>query len=192
MEKLTGPEDHMVPLPNAFIGVGDAYAVANITAFWAAHGRPWSLLPSADTSFRDLAAGPIILIGSFSNPWTAKLADSLRFVFVEGPPNRLVDRAHPQGGWTIQVSPQWTTSEEYAVISKFQSPDTGETIISLAGATNFGTEAAGNFLTNSDMLSAGFRDAPKDWRTKNFQIVLHVKVQGMAPEQPTVVAKYFW
>jgi hypothetical protein len=156
------------------------------------HSKPWDLLSSTDTSFRDLTTGPIILIGSYSNLWTSKLADSLRFVFVQGPPNRLVDRAHPKAGWTIQVSPEWTTTEDYAVISKFQSTDTGETIISLAGASNFGTEAAGMFLINPDMLASAFRDAPKNWRNMNFQIVLHVKVVGNTPEQPTVVAKYFW
>jgi hypothetical protein len=191
-DALNGPSDHMVSLPNAFIGVGDAYALANVTSFLSSHGKAWSLLPSSDTSFRDLAAGPTILIGAFSNPWTEKLTENLRFVFVQGPPNRLIDRSRAGAGWTIPVSPQWTSPEDYAVISRFRSPDTGETIISLAGAANFGTEAAGKFLTDPDRLAAAFRNAPKNWRNKNFQIVLHVNVAGNAPEQPAVVAQYFW
>lgn len=186
------PDGQMVALPDAVVGVGDAFALADVTGFLSSEHKPWYLLPSTNTSFRDLNKGPTILIGSFSNPWTRKLLSDLRFVFVEGPPNKLIDRGHPERGWTIKVSENWTAQEDYAVISRFQSPDTGETIISLAGATNFGTEAAGKFLVNSDLLEAALRNAPKNWKNKNFQIVLHLKVQGNAPEQPTVVDEYFW
>lgn len=191
-DTLSGPNDYMVQLPDSVIGVGDAYALSRISGFLESNHKEWDLLPSSNTSFRDLTTGPVVLIGSFSNAWANRLLGNLRYVFVEGPPNRLIDRTDPAKGWTIQVSPQWTASEDYAIVSKFKSLDTGETIIALGGATNFGTEAAGEFLTNPDMLGAAMRQAPKDWRNKNFQIVLHVKVQGGAPEQPTVVARYFW
>jgi hypothetical protein len=191
-EVLSGPKDYMVPLSNAVTGIGDAYALADISGFLGSRNKAWRLLPSSDTSFRSLTTGPVILIGSFSNSWAKRLLGDLRYVFVEGPPSKLVDRAHPANQWTIDVSPEWTLSEDYAIISRFKSPDTGETIIALGGASNFGTEAAGEFLTNSEMLATVMRDAPKDWRTKNFQVVLHVKVQGSAPEPPTVVARYFW
>ena len=191
-DTLTGPNDYMVQLPDSVIGVGDAYALSRISGLLESNHKEWHLLPSSNTSFRDLTTGPVVLIGSFSNAWANRLLGSLRYVFVEGPPNRLIDRTNPAKGWTIQVSPQWTASEDYAVISRFKSPDTGETIIALGGATNFGTEAAGDFLTDPDMLGTAMRNAPKNWQYRNFQIVLHVKVQGGAPEQPTVVARYFW
>lgn len=191
-DTLSGPNDYMVQLPNSVIGVGDAYALSRISGFLESNDKTWHLLPSSNTSFRDLTTGPVVLIGSFSNTWASRLLGSLRYVFVLGPPNRLIDKNAPAKGWTIQVSPQWTASEDYALISRFKSPDTGETIIALGGATNFGTEAAGEFLTNPDMLGAAMRNAPKNWQNMNFQIVLHVKVQGGAPEQPTVVARYFW
>jgi hypothetical protein len=187
-----GPEDHMVPFSNTVIGIGDAYALADITGFLESRSKAWYLLPSNNTPFRDLTTGPVVLIGSFSNQWATRLLGTLRFAFVQGPPNRLVDRNHPAGGWTIQVNPDWTVAKDYALISRFQSPDTGEPIIAVAGATNFGTEAAGKLLTNPDMLAAVLHDAPKDWKSKNFQIVLQVKVQGSTPEQPTVIDKYFW
>lgn len=191
-DTLSGPNDYMVQLPDSVIGVGDAYALSRISGLLESNQKAWHLLPSSNTSFRDLTTGPVVLIGSFSNAWANRLLGSLRYVFVEGPPNRLIDRSDPAKGWTIQVSPQWTASEDYAVISRFKSPDTGETIIALGGATNFGTEAAGKFLADPDMLGAAMMNAPKNWQNKNFQIVLHVKVQGGAPEQPTVVARYFW
>lgn len=187
-----GHDDRMISLSNSVVGVGDAYALAQISGFLGSKGHPWYLLPSTNTSYRELATGPVILIGSFSNVWTDKLANGLRYVFVKGPPNRLVDKFHPNAGWTVRTTPDWTAPEDYAVISRFQSPDTGEWILYIAGATNLGTEAAGNFLVNTDEVAAAMTDAPQGWRTKNLQIVLHVMSQDGVPVRPTVVAKYFW
>lgn len=188
----TGPEDHLVPISNSVIGIGDAYALADMTSFLESRRKAWYLIPSDNTPFRDLTKGPVVLIGASSNQWATRLLGTLRFVFIHGPFNRLVDRNHPSVGWTNQVNPDGTVADDYALISRFQSPDTGDTIIAVAGGTNFGTEAAGGFLTNADLLTAGMRDAPKNWRSENFQIVLHVKVEGSTPAQPTVIAKYFW
>lgn len=62
----------------------------------------------------------------------------------------------------------------------------------MAGINNPGTQAAGEFVANPDMLAAAFRSAPRDRRDKNFQFVLHSKVIGNTPEHPTVIAFYFW
>ena len=41
-------------------------------------------------------------------------------------------------------------------------------------------------------MAEALRGAPPDWRTKNLQLVLHVKVISGAPSSPRVVARYFW
>jgi hypothetical protein len=58
--------------------------------------------------------------------------------------------------------------------------------------TNAGIEAAGEFLTNRDLLASALRDAPQDWQHENFQFVLHTKIIGNTPERPTVVATNYW
>jgi len=62
----------------------------------------------------------------------------------------------------------------------------------VAGINNPETQAAGKFVASPEMLAAALRSAPRDWRDKNFQFVLHSKVIGNIPEHPTVIASYFW
>jgi hypothetical protein len=61
----------------------------------------------------------------------------------------------------------------------------------VAGINNPGMQAAGEFVANPEMLAAALRSAPRDWKGKNFQFVLHSKVIGNTPEHPTVIASYF-
>jgi hypothetical protein len=182
-----------VPLPDAFVGVGDAYALADITQLLSARGKHWHLLAGNDTPSQELKSGPVILIGAFSNPWTLRLTENLRFTYDLDPKNVVRDRMQPDRQWRLQnLSPDWQTSEDFAIVSRFQSPETGEPLIVVAGLTNFGTEAASEFLTSPEMLANALHDAPKDWKGKNFQFVLHTKLIGKTPERPTVLARYFW
>ena len=65
-------------------------------------------------------------------------------------------------------------------------------LVEIAGITQYGTDAAGDLVTNSDLMAEALRDAPQGWQTKNLQFVLHVKVISGAPSSPKVVARYFW
>ncbi len=185
--------NRFVPLPDAFVGVGDAYALADITDVLSSRGKHWHLLAGNETPSQELKSGPVILIGAFSNPWTLRLTENLRFTYDLDPKNVIRDRMQPNRQWRLEnLTPDWQTPEDYAIVSRFVSPETGEPVIVVAGLTNFGTEAAGEFLTSRDILDVAFHDAPKDWRSGNFQFVLHTKLIGKTPERPTVVAKYFW
>ena len=65
-------------------------------------------------------------------------------------------------------------------------------LVEIAGITQYGTDAAGDLVTNPDLMAENLRDAPPDWQKKNLQLVLRVKVISSAPSTPKVVAKYFW
>jgi hypothetical protein len=52
--------------------------------------------------------------------------------------------------------------------------------------------AAGDLVTNSELLAEALHDAPPDWQKKNFALILHVKVISGAPSSPKVVKHYFW
>jgi hypothetical protein len=58
--------------------------------------------------------------------------------------------------------------------------------------TQYGTNAAAELVTNADELAELFHGAPPDWKNKNLQMVLHVKVIAGAPATPKVVATHFW
>lgn len=186
-----GPDDRMVPLPDAFVGTGDAFALADIVKVLSARQKDWQLFEGNSTPSQALLAGPIILIGDHSNRWTPAMMENLRFSFGEG--NQIYDRSNSGVKWSLDhLGPDWKTSEDYAVVSRFISPGTGQPMIVIGGLTNFGTEAAGDFITNQNLLSEALQKAPKGWRRKNFQFVLHTKIIGNTPERPTVVASNFW
>jgi len=188
---LVGPEDRMVPLPDAFVGTGDAFALADIVKLLSGRKKDWQLLAGNSTPSQALLAGPILLIGDHSNRWTPEMMENLRFYFGQG--NQIYDRSRSGVGWSLDhLSPDWKTGEDYAIVSRFTSPGTGQPVIVIGGLTNFGTEAAGVFITSPELLSEALRSAPADWRRKNFQFVLHTKIIGNTPERPTVVASNFW
>jgi hypothetical protein len=185
------PTEPVVPLRDAFVGVGDAYAMADITRFLTSSSKSWRLVAGNEVPSQDLRDGPVILIGAHSNLWTAKLMKELRFSFGEN--NSIVDHFK---GTTIsslpELSPDWQTSEDYALVCRFRSAQTGQPVVILAGLTNYGTQAAGEFVSSPELLKQAFQGAPKNWQEMNFQFVLHTRLIGHTPNPPTVIASHFW
>jgi hypothetical protein len=186
-----GPIDPMVPLKNAFVGVGDAYAMAEVARYLTSVGKTWRMVAGNEVPSQDLRSSPIVLIGAHSNLWTTKLMADLRFSF--GANNTVIDRTKVEPAWSLpSLRPDWQTTEDYAIVSRFRSPQTGQPVIILGGLTNLGTQAAGEFLVSPDLLGTALEKAPKGWQQRNFQFVLHTRIIGLTPERPSVVASYFW
>jgi hypothetical protein len=187
----TGPDDRMIPLPDAFTGIGDAYALADIAKVLSARKKDWNLLAGNSTPSQALRDGPIILIGVHANQWTSNLMDSQHFVF--GATNVIYDRSRQGTAWSLEhLSPDWKTAEDYAIVSRVTISETGQPVMVIAGLTNYGTRAAGEFVTDQTLLAAAMQQAPEDWKHKNFEFVLHTKLIGNTPERPTVIAAHFW
>ena len=180
MDSPVGPGDKMVEMPDAFVGTGDAFALADISKLLSTRGKDWQLIPGNSTPSQTLLAGPIILIGVHANKWTPAMTESLRFYF--GIDNAIYDRSNPNLKWSLDhLSSDWKTNEDYALVSRFINPGSGQPVIVIAGLTNAGTEAAGEFLTNRDLLAEALRNATGDWQHRNFQFVLHTKIIGNTP-----------
>lgn len=194
----TDTKGGFIHVTNTFVGVGDAYALAQISKLLSKRGIDWRLLAANDTPPQDLRTGPAVMIGAFKNQWTSKVGGRMRFMFdASSGVATIVDRSnpnlswkpsHPDGNW--KATDNYT--EDYALVSGFLSPATGEPTITLAGITNYGTQGAADFVTDSELLKQAFKQAPHDWRGKNFQFLLHVEILGNTPGPPTVVAAYFW
>ena len=65
-------------------------------------------------------------------------------------------------------------------------------MISAAGITQYGTRAAGEFLTVDSLLKEALAKAPADWSRKNLQVLLHTTVYKGTPAPPSVVAIHAW
>lgn len=184
------PSGQLVEMPDAYVGVGDAFAMAYVVKFLSIYGKNWELIPSNATPSQTLFAGPIILIGNRSNRWSRGMLENQRFYFGYG--DEICDRSNPAVKWKLpHLTPNWKTDEDFAIVSRFTNPASGQPVIIIAGFTNYGTQAAGDFITNRSLLAEALHSAPLNWRQKNFQFVLHMKILGNTPERPTVIASNF-
>jgi hypothetical protein len=185
------PEDY-VALTDQFVGGGDLIATSRLTSMLTRLGRPYRLKVGNDVSFADLRSGPAILVGYSYTRWQ-EISNQMRY-FIDGirRPIGILDNGQPTS-WALPNLPRdRRTSEDYAIVSRVFHPDTHAMLVELAGITQYGTDAAGDLVTNPDLMAEALRGAPPDWRTKNMQFVLHVKVIAGAPTSPQVVARHFW
>jgi hypothetical protein len=190
----TGPDrpEDFVALTDQFVGGGDLIATARLTSMLTRLRRPYRLKVGNDVSFADLRSGPAILVGYSYTRWK-EISSQMRY-FIDGirRPIGILDNGQPTP-WVLPNLPRdRRTSEDYALVSRVFHPDTHAMLVELAGITQYGTDAASDLVTNPDLMAEALRGAPADWRTKNMQFVLHLKVIAGAPASPQVVARHFW
>jgi hypothetical protein len=187
--------EDIVPVPDQFVGVGDAAAGFRIGTSLEALGKKAQLRTGNDVSFADLKSSPIVLIGAYSNRWTMQLTRDLRYSFVWLADDRKVvsDRMSPGRWWAPPSMPaDGRVTEDYAIVSRIFHSESGQVLILAAGITQFGSQAAGEFLTNPQLLGQALRKAPPNWQRMNMQAVLKTRVLASAPGPAEVVATYFW
>lgn len=184
----------IVPVRDQYVGVGDARTAAQLSALFATMQKPHQIRFGNDISFADLRNAPAVLIGAFSNRWTMQMTDELRFVFeVRAGVKGVRDRFVRDKKWELpNIAADGRTPEDYAIVSRVFDSKTGELLISAAGITQYGTQAAGEFLTDTTRIEEAVRSAPSDWPKRNMQVLLHTKVVGQTPGPPGVVAAHFW
>ena len=192
LRKFKGEE--FVPVTDTFLTIGDASTTSQVSSLFTARHRTYDLRFGSDLSFGDLHGASAVLIGAFNNSWTLNTTDNLRFVFDSGdsPEMHVRDRMDSSRSWWPNFSAERKFSEDYAIVSRVLDPNTGTALVTIAGLDHTGTRAAGDFVTNPQLLAAFVKDAPKDWSKKNLQVVLHTNVLNGIPESPTIVATHYW
>jgi hypothetical protein len=185
------PQDYTA-LPDQFVGGGDLLATSRLTAMLTRLKRPYNVRVGNDVAFADLRNGPAILVGYSYTRWR-DISSQMRY-FIDGTrrPIAITDNGKPTQ-WALSDLPRDRhTSEDYAIVSRVFHPDTHAMLVEIAGILQYGTEAAGELVTNPDLMAEALRDAPPGWQSKNMQLILHVKVISGAPTSPKVVKTYFW
>jgi hypothetical protein len=161
-------------------------------------GKQADLRGERTVSLADLRGKPCILIGAFDNSWTLSLAGELRFYFDEDPQRHaqtIRDRRNPKHrAWELLEAwpPTSNIKTDYALVTRVVNRTTEKTVVTIAGISQYGTEAAAEFVTNPDYFKQALTDAPRDWYRKNIQVVLSTRVISQTSGPPTVVATYFW
>jgi hypothetical protein len=192
LKNLKGED--FVPVKDTYLTVGDASAASQISGLLTSRRHPYDLRFGSDLSFGDLRRGSAVLIGAFNNSWTLSMTDSLRFVFDSGngADKHIQDRFDATRSWWPKFSADGKVTEDYAIVSRILDSKTGSVLVTIAGVNHSGTQAAGDFATNPQLIADFVKHAPKDWNKKNLQIVLHTNVANNVPTLPTVVEAYYW
>lgn len=199
IEVLTGPPDaaiqlrEVVPIKDQYIGLGSAHAISSVAALLAVEKKRYTIRFGGDFSFQDIRHAPAVLVGAYANRWTLQLTDDYRFVLSdrEGAPE-ILDRRSGKLWRLKDLQPNGKTPEDYTIVSRLFHPKTGKLVIALAGITQYGTQAAGEFVTDPEILGEALRGAPADWERRNAQFLLHVPIVEGVPGRPEVVEKHFW
>jgi hypothetical protein len=177
------------------VAIGDAVAIARIAALFQEHRRTYQIREHNLTTFADLRASPVVLIGMFSNTWTLQLGSDFRFVGrIEGDGHHvgIFDRQASDRAWRLpRPWPSLKVSRDYALVSRVVNPATGTSVITAAGLTPFGTAAAGEFITSPAHLERALADVA-NWWSRSLQIVLETDVIDGAASAPRVVATHVW
>lgn len=143
------------------------------------------------SSLRDT---PSVILGGFNNEWTARLLPQARFSFDGTGTLRFIrDRLHPDGTqWNFDTKVPDRRAKDLIIITRVSDSPTGRAAVFAGGFSNWGTEAAVEFLAVPSHLEAALAGAPKHWEAKNLQIVLETIVVNAEAGVPRLLATHFW
>jgi hypothetical protein len=178
----------------------DAVTIARVVGTLEASGKKVLIRRESASSFSDLREGPVVLIGAFNNEWSLRLTHRLRYSLALDAENHLIyikDSKNPSlRNWSWRtdqstdhrVGPGSPVFKDYALISRIRNSETGHVVVVIGGLYTYGTEAAGEFLTDQQLLQAIAKAVGSDSAHQNLQIVLETTVTDETPGPPRVVA----
>jgi hypothetical protein len=187
------------PTAQGSVPLADAVTMARLYSALQAHGNRVVVRPGSSIAFSDLREGPVVLIGAFNNPWSLRLIGKLRFSLALDDSRQLIyirDSRNPDARtWS------WGTHQpvsnvggagtpvlhDFALISRVRSPETGHFMVVVGGLFVYGTQAAGEFLSDPEALKALNKVTSMD-SNKSLQIVLETTVTDATPGPARVVA----
>lgn len=157
-------------------------------------GKPTELKIGNDYGWDDLRHAPAVIVGAFSNYSTIRITSGLHFMFSDkSEPFCIREQGGAKRAWYVVSDPYTTVvSTDYGLVTRLVNSSTGQFVVSVAGLTAPGSEAAAEMAGSSDDLTRALHDAPPDWSRKNLQIVVKTTVNDGVAGPPQVVAVYVW
>ncbi|HKQ85158.1 MAG TPA: hypothetical protein VJS43_00160 [Candidatus Acidoferrales bacterium] len=183
-----------VPFRRDKVSFGDSMAVASVAGLLGSQRKEFWVRHTEDMKLDDLREGPVVLVGAFSNQWALQLGNALRYSFArEGDTFYIRDAVSPSSRqWVETENDGKPPSVDYALISRVLDPTTGSIVITAAGIRQYGTQSAGECITDANCFEQAEKVAPGDWANANIQIVLETTVIGENPGKAKVVAARVW
>jgi|HubBroStandDraft_1064217.scaffolds.fasta_scaffold02949_4 hypothetical protein len=178
----------------------DTVTIARVVGILQSRQKEVIFRPESKSSFSDLRQNPAVLIGAFNNEWSLRLTQHLRYTLALDPDRHLIyirDARRPSArdwSWPTderirdQGSLEGPALQDYALISRIWDSKTGNVVVVIGGLYTYGTEAAGEALTNAKMMNAISKSAPLGDSHRNIQIVLSTTVTDGTPGPPRLLA----
>jgi len=175
-----------------FVSMQIASAIVQLSGLLERSGNAPHLESSATTPLTELREHSVILLGGYNNQWTMRLVEPLRFHFVTGPDEVIVDRMQPQAHWMRDSSLPYSSADDYALLARFRDASTDGWVVVLAGLGRNGTEAAAQFATSPHYMQLLRQQIGKSFSNHNVEVVLKVNVVDGKTGAPSVMAVHVW
>lgn len=190
-ETLSGRD--IVAIPDQYIGLGSAHATARIVSFLASRGKEADIRFGDDISFTDLRQAPAVLV-SFANRWVFDMSRNLPLAPELGPDgkSRIVHRETGQRWELPNLQDNGRTDEDYILVTRNLASESGQGVLVVAGLTQYGSQAAGEIVTNPALLRGALASAKPGWQRRNLQMLFHVRVVNHTPGPPKLIAIHEW
>jgi hypothetical protein len=185
-EHTTGPYHH--------VSLGTAIALANVAGMLRQYGRNYEVKEDTETTLTDLRSRPLILIGATNNAWTMRLVNPLRYRFLRNTVVQLQDTQNLKNTeWAIDFSKPYTSvPHDYGLVARFWNSTTEGPVIVVAGVGPYGTEAASEYIANSEHLEELAQKLPTGWENRNFEVVLKTDIIDSKAGPPAMMAQTLW
>jgi hypothetical protein len=199
-----GASSTVTPVPSSdssqTVPFADTVTIAHVVGALEARNKQVLIRRGSSSSFSDLREGAVVLIGAFNNEWSLRLTRQLRYSLAMDADRHLIyirDAKNPASrnwSWATNQSPEPVTGanspklQDFALISRIRDSETGHVVVVIGGLYTYGTEAAGEFLTDPDLMQAIATQVRAGEGGKNLQIVLGTAVTDGTPGPPRVLA----
>jgi hypothetical protein len=199
-----GTSSTVTPVPSSdssqTVPFADTVTIARVVGALEARNKQVLIRRGSSSSFSDLREGAVVLIGAFNNEWSLRLTRQLRYSLAMDADRHLVyirDAKNPASrnwSWATNQPPEPVTGansprlQDFALISRIRDSETGHVVVVIGGLYTYGTEAAGEFLTNPELLEAVATQARASGGSENLQIILGTTVTDGTPGPPRVLA----
>ncbi len=201
---VEGNGSPITPVPSSDLSqtvpFGDTVTIARVVGALEARNKQVLIRRGNSSTFSDLREGAVVLIGAFNNEWSLRLTRQLRYTLALDPDQHLIyirDAKNPSSrawSWATNQPPVPVTGanspklQDFALISRIRDSETGHVVVVVGGLYTYGTEAAGEFLTDPHLMQAISQAARPRGGGKNLQIVLGTTVTDGTPGPPRVLA----
>ena len=178
----------------------DTVTIAEVVGILQSHDKKVMIRRETASSFSDLREGPVVLVGAFNNEWTLRLTRQLRYTLALDAENHLIyirDAKNPasrQWKWltnqptNVMAGAGAPVLHDYALISRVHNAETGQAMVVIGVLFTYGTQAAGEFLTDPKLLQGVARTVNLGDSEHSLQIVLGTTVTDGTPGPPQLLA----